>query len=231
MIETVGIADQGVRHGTQIEQAVPVGIVACQTRDFEAQHNAYQSHRNGGNEAGKSGTLVSAGTGQAEIFVDDGDLFAWPAQFNGAISQRILPFGGFTIVFHLRRRRLAHVDEGVALQMGWFDFATVSHDCAPHFGWLSLPAQSAVPAPRRRPFVVPRSAIPTRRCRGSVPPECPDSVARWRSFPACLPAPASSDAGSLCSRASTIVRACSNSESGARLTPADRSATEVCSDD
>src|SRR5688500_12908635 len=43
------------------------------------------------------------------------------------IGQRILPFGGFAIVFHLRWRPLAHVDEGVAFQMGGFDFAVVSH--------------------------------------------------------------------------------------------------------
>lgn len=38
MVQTIGITDQCVRHGTQIKQAIPVRIIAGQARDFETEH-------------------------------------------------------------------------------------------------------------------------------------------------------------------------------------------------
>ena len=35
MVESVVIADQGIGHAAQVQQPVPVGIVACQTRDLQ----------------------------------------------------------------------------------------------------------------------------------------------------------------------------------------------------
>ena len=53
MIDAVGIADERFGHRTQVEQVVPIGIITRQTRDFEIQHNARQSQRDGGDESGK----------------------------------------------------------------------------------------------------------------------------------------------------------------------------------
>jgi LemA protein len=40
MVKSVVIADQGIGHAAQVQQPVPVGIVACQTRDLQAQDEA-----------------------------------------------------------------------------------------------------------------------------------------------------------------------------------------------
>ena len=40
MIDAVGIADQGVGEAAEIEQAIPIGVVAREARDFEAEHDA-----------------------------------------------------------------------------------------------------------------------------------------------------------------------------------------------
>ena len=39
VVYSIGIADQGVGHPTEVEQSVPIGIVACQARDFQSQHD------------------------------------------------------------------------------------------------------------------------------------------------------------------------------------------------
>ena len=40
MVHAVGIADQSVGHTAQVEQLVPVGVVAGQTRDLQAEDEA-----------------------------------------------------------------------------------------------------------------------------------------------------------------------------------------------
>ena len=40
VIDAVGVGDQGVGDAAQIEQAIPVGVVARQARDLEAEHDA-----------------------------------------------------------------------------------------------------------------------------------------------------------------------------------------------
>jgi hypothetical protein len=40
VVHAVGITDQGVGHAAQIQQSIPVGVVAREPRDLEAQDNA-----------------------------------------------------------------------------------------------------------------------------------------------------------------------------------------------
>jgi len=40
VVYSIGIADQGVGHPTEIEQSVPIGIVGREAGDFEPQHDA-----------------------------------------------------------------------------------------------------------------------------------------------------------------------------------------------
>ena len=45
MIDTIGIADERVGEAAEIKQAIPVGIIASETGDFEAEHDADVSER------------------------------------------------------------------------------------------------------------------------------------------------------------------------------------------
>jgi hypothetical protein len=40
MIKAISVGDQGVGHATEIEESVPVSIIAGHSGDFEAQHDA-----------------------------------------------------------------------------------------------------------------------------------------------------------------------------------------------
>jgi hypothetical protein len=54
MIDAVGIADQRVGKSSQIDQAVPFGIIAREPRDFETKHETHAGKRHLGGEAGKA---------------------------------------------------------------------------------------------------------------------------------------------------------------------------------
>ena len=45
MIDAVGIADEGIGEAAQVEQAIPIGIVAGEPRDFEAEHKTNVTER------------------------------------------------------------------------------------------------------------------------------------------------------------------------------------------
>ena len=75
MVETVAISDQSVGHAAQIEQAIPIGIVARQAGDFETEQDSHMAENNFGGHMCEPGTLHNAGTGETKIFVNDDHLF------------------------------------------------------------------------------------------------------------------------------------------------------------
>ena len=91
MIDSVAVPDQSIRHAAQIEQAIPVGVVARQARDLQTQHDAYMAECHFRRHAGESGALHRSGAGQAEIFIDHDHLFSGPSQLAGPFHQSILP--------------------------------------------------------------------------------------------------------------------------------------------
>ena len=88
VIDAIGIADQGIGHATEIEQAIPVGVVAGQAGDLEAEHDADPAHGHFGGHAGEAIAVAGAGAREAEIVVDHGDLLAWPNPSSRACSTR-----------------------------------------------------------------------------------------------------------------------------------------------
>ena len=70
MIDAVGVADQRVCETRKIDEPVPIGVIARQPRDLEAEHETDARERDLGGEAGKARSR-EAGTGQAKIFVDE----------------------------------------------------------------------------------------------------------------------------------------------------------------
>ena len=86
MIETIGITDQRVSETGEIDEAIPFGIVACQTRDFEAEHKAHPRQCHFGDQSGEAGAGRGAGAGKTEILVDDDDPFGGPTKLAGLVG-------------------------------------------------------------------------------------------------------------------------------------------------
>ncbi len=131
MIEAVGIADQRVAETGEIDEAVPVGIVAGEARCLEAEHEADMAERHLGGETGKPRASDRAGTGEPEILVDDDDAIIRPAEVAGLGREGVLPVRRLAIVLDLGGAGLAQIDNGLTGEMAGSDLGVVSHDSPP----------------------------------------------------------------------------------------------------
>jgi hypothetical protein len=134
MIDTIVIADERVGDAAEFQQSIPVSVVPGQTRDFQSEHDPHMGQSHFAGEARKSGSLVGPGAGQSEIFVDNDHVLFGPAELVGLVCQRVLPGGGFAVVFDLTGCGLADVNIGGALHVRGFDFGGISHRSAPAAG-------------------------------------------------------------------------------------------------
>src|SRR6516165_11792097 len=160
MVEAIAVSDQSVGDAAEIEEAIPVGIVARDTGDFEAEHDADMAEGHFCDHACEAGTLSESGAGHAQVFVDDDHLFFGPTQLAGFLDQSILASCGFAVVLDLRGTRLANVDESGALDMSRFYFARVIHDSFPSPQCLERLGRSVGPGSGWRGFCVPRGGFP-----------------------------------------------------------------------
>ena len=114
MIDAIRIADERVGEAAEVDQAVPVGIVAGEAGDFETEHDPDMSERNFCRKPRETAPLNDAGAGHAEVLVDDDDLLRRPAECACPGGQRILTLRRFAIVLDLGGRGLSNIHKGSA---------------------------------------------------------------------------------------------------------------------
>ena len=102
VVDAVGIGDQGIGHAAQVQEPVPVGVIARQARDLEAQDDADLGEGDIGRQPGEAGALGEPRAREALVVVDDGDLIAVPAELDGAMDQRVLSLRRLAMVLDLR---------------------------------------------------------------------------------------------------------------------------------
>ena len=117
VIEPVGVADHGVGHAAQIQQPVPVDVVARQPRDLQAEHQPGVPERDLRRQPGEPGALREPRAGDPEVLVDHHDLLAREPELDRALHQRVLAGGRLDVALQLRLGGLAQVHERVAAQM------------------------------------------------------------------------------------------------------------------
>ena len=131
MIETIGIADQRVSETGEIDEAIPFGIVACQTRDFEAEHKPHPRQCHFGDQSGEAGAGCDAGAGKTEILIDHDDPFGGPTKLAGLVGECVLPVGRFPVVLDLSGARLTQIDNRLARKMARRDLGALTHRSSP----------------------------------------------------------------------------------------------------
>src|SRR5208283_1758837 len=89
MIDAVGVADQRIGEAAELDEAMPIGVVARQARDLEPEHEADAGERDFGGEPGETRSRDKAGAGQPEVLIDDDDAIGGPAEFTGFGGKRI----------------------------------------------------------------------------------------------------------------------------------------------
>ncbi len=93
VIEPVLVEDQRLGERADLQQPVPVGVVAGQPGDLQPDHDPGLAHADVGDQALEAVTADGAGAGPAEILVDHGDLVQSPAQRDSPLPQPVLAVG------------------------------------------------------------------------------------------------------------------------------------------
>ncbi len=138
MVDPVAISDERVGHAAQIEQLVPIPIVACETRHLETEDDPHATQGDYRGQLIEALSLCRGAAGDAEILIDDLDLGMRPAELVCAACQLVLTVGGFSVLMHLRRGRLSHVHNGTTTQVASSDLSSVTHLLAPFLLLRSL---------------------------------------------------------------------------------------------
>ena len=101
VIDPVRIADQGVGEAAQVDEPIPVGIVAGQSGHLQAQDQTDVSKGDLGGQPGKARSRDCAGAGQTEVLVDDDNPIGRPAKLTGLMRQGVLSIGRLAVVLDL----------------------------------------------------------------------------------------------------------------------------------
>jgi hypothetical protein len=112
VVEALAIADDDAEHRAQLQQLVPVAIVAGQARGVQAQHQAGLAQPNLGDQALEPAALQGGRPRLAEVVIDHRNPLARPAQARGAIHQAILQLRALLVLAYLHGRGLADIDVG-----------------------------------------------------------------------------------------------------------------------
>ena len=117
IVDAVFVEDEGGGQGAQLDQAMPIGRVAGEARDFQAHDDAGLAERHLADELLEAVARGRARAGLAEVAVDDVDALGRPARGDRAVAQRILALRALAVLGDLTQRRLADVEIGIALEM------------------------------------------------------------------------------------------------------------------
>ena len=63
MVDAVAVANESIGDAAQLQQAIPVGVVPRQARNFQSEDDAHPCQRHFAGEASEAGALVGAGAG------------------------------------------------------------------------------------------------------------------------------------------------------------------------
>src|SRR6266403_926859 len=89
---------------TDLQQPMPVGRVARQSRYLQPQHDSGSSQADLGNQPLKALPVGGGSSRLSEIAVKDDDAILGPAQCDGLLAQSVLAFSAFAILEHLAQR-------------------------------------------------------------------------------------------------------------------------------
>ena len=109
VIEAVLVEDQRVGERADLQQSMPVGVVARQPRDLQAEHDPGLAQADVGDEPLEPFAVGGARAGLALVGVDHDDLLDRPAERDRALTQRVLALRALGVGLHLAQRGLAHV--------------------------------------------------------------------------------------------------------------------------
>src|SRR6266545_7951184 len=109
--------EQGSYRPSSFRIRVPVGVVAGQSGDFQAEHDAGPSHADVGDQPLEAVAALGGGARASQVLVDHDHLLGRPAQCDRPLAQRVLAVGGGGVLDHLPQGGLAHIQVGGPAQV------------------------------------------------------------------------------------------------------------------
>ena len=116
VIQPVLVQDQGVVVRADLQQPLPVGVVARQPGAFQAEHDPGPAEGDLGDQVLEPFPVGGRGPGMPLVDVDHVDPVGAPAQRDGPAAQVVLAGGRLGVVGDLVEGGLADVEVGVAAE-------------------------------------------------------------------------------------------------------------------
>ena len=110
IVEPLAVGDQHAEKRAELQQLVPVPIVAGQTGRVQAQHQPGLAEPNLSDQPLKAVPVLGRTARLAQVIVDHLDPLAWPAEPDRPVDQSVLQLGALLMVPNLAGAGLAHVD-------------------------------------------------------------------------------------------------------------------------
>ena len=149
IVQPLAVSDEHVKDRAQLQQLVPVVVVAGQARGVQAQHQAGLAQTDLGDQALEAVPLDAGRSRLAKVVIDHRDAFPRPTQRRGPVDQAILQLRALLVLADLNGCGLADIDIG---QLGAVRGAdargrvinTAQHDVPPR-GHVAAGGQSLAP--------------------------------------------------------------------------------------
>jgi hypothetical protein len=103
VVHAIAVADEALAVAAQVEQRVPIRAVPRQPGDLVGEDDAHFAERDARDQVLEAFALRGGGAAAAEIAVDHLDVSLTPAEFAGALAQRILQSQALLVAQHLLR--------------------------------------------------------------------------------------------------------------------------------
>src|ERR1039457_2314816 len=98
IVDTVFIEDQCLCESGQLQQPMPVGVVASKSRHLEAKHDAGTPESDFADELLESVSVLGVCAGDTEIAVDRVDTLDGPTKCHGTFAQTVLALATLGVI-------------------------------------------------------------------------------------------------------------------------------------
>src|SRR3954447_5423658 len=121
IVNAIAIGNEAAAQTTNIQQRIPVGAIAGETRHVDRQDKSNLAEPAPADQFLEAAAWRSRSAAPADISIDHVDVGVMPAELASALPERVLQPQALLIAHNLVRRRLADVNHRFARQMGWCD--------------------------------------------------------------------------------------------------------------
>lgn len=104
IVQAFAIGNQHTKQRAQLEELMPIPVVACEARRIQAHDQAGFAQTDFRDQRLEAVAVSAGRPGFAKIVVDHMNPLAWPTEQGGSLHQPILQLGTLLVMTDLARR-------------------------------------------------------------------------------------------------------------------------------